>query len=482
MCIGLFGVQIVWGLQNGNTSRIFQTLGANIDELAILWIAGPAAGLLVQPVIGYLSDRTWTPLGRRRPYLFGGALLAGAALWAMPHAPSLMLASLMLWLLTASINIAMEPFRALVADTMPEEQRTTGFAMQVFFIGAGAVFASALPWMLTHWFGIDGQGRPGVVPDSVRYAFTIGAIGLVAAVSWSVFTTRERRPDRAAQTAADPHLIPSAEGAAKLVRQGWLWILGGIALAAAAGLGGWERETYVVAVLAAVFGLAQLGAVWMRRAGHASIGMFEIVEDILHMPLLLRRLAVVQFFTWFGLFAMWIYTTPSVAAQHYGAPDPGTPGYNEAADWVGVLFAGYNGVASLVALLLPLVTARLGRPVTHALCLACGGLGLAGFLVIRDPALLWLPAAGIGIAWAGILSLPYAMLSSAVPPSKTGVYMGIHNVFLVLPQLVAATVLGALVGEWFEGRAIAALALSAGSFGLAALFALTLPRSPGRHG
>jgi len=474
MCVGLFGVQIVWGLQNVNTSRIFQTLGADIDELAILWIAGPAAGLLIQPIIGYLSDRTWTPLGRRRPYLFGGAILTALALFAMPNTGSLWAASLMLWLLTASINIAMEPFRALVADALPEEQRTTGFATQVFFIGAGAVFASALPWMLTNWFGVSGQGAPGVLPESVRWAFYIGGGGLLAAVTWTVLTTRERRPDRL--IAADvPHPIPTAEGAAALARHGLLWIAAGLALALGALAAGWEREIYLVAAIAFAFGICQLAAVWLRRAGRASIGMLEIVEDILHMPEVLKRLAVVQFFTWFGLFAMWIYTTPAVAERHYASTDPASPAYNQGADWVGVLFAGYNGVAALVALLLPLLTARIGRPASHASCLAIGAAGLAGFVVIDDPALLWLPAIAIGCAWASILSLPYAMLSSAVPPSKTGVYMGIHNVFLVLPQLVAATVLGSLVGRLFGGHAIYALALSAGSLAIAALFSLTIP-------
>lgn len=476
MCVGLFGVQIVWGLQNVNTSRIFQTLGANIDELAILWIAGPAAGLLIQPLIGYLSDRTWTPVGRRRPYILTGAILAALALFAMPNSGSLWVASLMLWVLTASINIAMEPFRALVADTLPDEQRTTGFATQVFFIGVGAVFASALPWILSNLFGLSTVAEPRHLPRSVRWAFYIGGIGLLAAVSWTVFTTRERRV-LAPTVEAAPHVIPSAEGAAALMRQGLGWIAGGAAVAIAAWRAGWEREIYVVAALAAVFGLAQLAAVALRRAGRESIGMLEIVEDILHMPLVLKRLAVVQFFTWFGLFAMWIYTTPAVAERHYGTADPASLAYNQGADWVGVLFAGYNGVAALIALLLPLVTARIGRRYAHAICLMAGAAGLAGFVVIGDPAWLWLPAAAIGCAWAAILSLPYAMLSSAVPPSKTGVYMGIHNVFLVLPQLVAATVLGALVGTVFHGHAVYALALSAGSLAIAALCSLTIPRT-----
>lgn len=474
MCVGLFGVQIVWGLQNVNTSRIFQTLGADVGELAILWIAGPAAGLLVQPVIGHLSDRTRGRWGRRRPYIFAGAMLAAIALFAMPNAGALWTASLMLWLLTASINIAMEPFRVLVADTLPEEQRTTGFAMQVFFIGAGAVFASALPFALTQWFGFSGHGAAGALPPSVRMAFYIGAICLIAAVAWTVFTTPERAPT-AIEQHEDVHEVPSARGAAMLTRQGLAWMAGGGALAAFAASAGWERETYVVAGLALLFGAAQLTSVWLRRRGRTRLGMFEIVEDMLHMPRVLRRLAVVQFFTWFGLFAMWIYTVPAVAARHYDTGDAASAGYNAAADWVGVLFAGYNGVAAVVALLLPAVAARLGRRWTHALCLLTGAAGLTGFLAIDDPHWLWLPALGIGVAWASILSMPYAMLASGVPPHKTGVFMGIHNMFLVLPQLVAATVLGPLIGRGFDGEAIWALVLAGGSLALAAAFTLAIP-------
>lgn len=474
MCVGLFGVQIVWALQNVNTSRIFQTLGANIDELAILWIAGPATGLLVQPVIGYLSDRTPGRFGRRRPYILGGAILSALALFAMPNAPTLWAASLVLWVLTASINIAMEPFRALVADQLPEEQRTAGFATQVFFIGAGAVFASALPWLLTTWFAVSGRADPGGLPQSVHLAFYIGGTSLLAAVTWTVLTTPERPLERRGP-ASVAHDVPTAAGTILLVRSGLGWAIGGVLVALVAATVRLEREIYLVAGIAFAFGLSQLAAVWLRRRGRTSLGMLEIVEDILHMPGVMRRLAVVQFFTWFGLFAMWIYTVPAVAARHYGATEASTAAYNASADWVGVLFAGYNGVAAIVALLLPRIAERLGRRATHALCLMLGAGGLVGFLVIDDPMMLWLPAMGIGCAWASILSIPYAMLSTAVPPHKTGVYMGIHNTFLVLPQLVAATILGPLIGQAFGGQAIYALALSAGSLALAALCTFAIP-------
>ena len=481
MCCGLFGVQIVWGLQNVNTSRIFQTLGADLNELAILWIAAPATGLLVQPIIGHLSDRTWGRLGRRRPYLFYGSILTAVSLFLMPNASSVLTASLMLWVLSASINVAMEPFRAFVADTLPEEQRTTGFAMQVFFIGAGAVFASALPWVLTHWFGVSGQAEAGRLPPSVHTAFYVGGVTLLVAVMWTVFTTREHPPETLADGARvqPEHRTPSAEGAALMLKSGALWTVAGLVACALAFASDWAREIYVLAGFATAFGAAQLAATWLRRQGKASLGVLEVVEDMLHMPQVLIRLAVVQFFTWFGLFAMWIYTTPAVTARHYGATDPASAAYNQGADWVGVLFAGYNGVAALVALLLPALVARIGLRVSHALCLAMGALGFVGFVVIDDPALLWIPIVGIGVAWASILSAPYAMLSSAVPPHKMGVYMGIHNLFLVLPQLIAAVVLGPVVGRLFKGEAILALGLAAGAFALAAISALAV-RDPGR--
>lgn len=481
MCCGLFGVQIVWGLHNVNTSRIFQSLGVQIVDLPILWIAAPIAGLLVQPVVGYFSDRTWTRLGRRRPYLLGGAILSALALFAMPNANSLWACSLTLWLLTASINIAMEPFRALVADRLPAEQQTQGFAMQVFFIGAGAVFASILPWVMARWFGLDSLADGEALPQSVRAAFYVGGLCLLMAVIWTVVTTPESRPPPRLAAGSTPDAAPTAKGRTTLVRGGALWMVGGAALAIFAVLGGQEREIHFIAAIAAAFGLAQMVAAWLRRRGADSVGMLEIVEDILHMPRVLRHLAVVQFFTWFGLFAMWIYTVPAVAARFYGSTDASSASYNEGADWVGVLFAGYNGVAALAALVLPSIAMRIGRRACHALCLMLGALGLVGFQVLDDPVLLWLPAVGIGCAWAAILSIPYSLLASAIPAHKAGVYMGIHNIFLVLPQLVAAVILGPLVGGLFDGQAINAMGLAAAAFALAALCTLTIPHDIRGH-
>ncbi|WP_404333593.1 MFS transporter [Sphingomonas sp. MMS12-HWE2-04] len=472
MCLGLFGVQIVWGLQNANTSRIFQALGADVDELALLWIAAPITGLLVQPIIGHLSDRTWGRLGRRRPYIVAGALLTALALVAMPAVDTLWSASLMLWVLTAAINIAMEPFRALVADTLPEPRRTSAFALQVFFIGAGAVFASTLPWILSNWFGAI---------NPVNTAYAVGAAVLLVTVGWSVATTTERPPE---QLLADaPELAnpggPSPSGTTALIASGIGWVAGGSALAGLTVAVGAARELYLVAGIAAVFGLLQLGAVALRRRGRASIGMIVIVEDILHMPIVLRRLAVVQFFTWFGMFALWVYAVPVIAALDFGTRDAGSPAYAASADWVGVLFAEYNAVAAGAALLLPWAGRRIGRRLVHALCLGCGALGMLGFATLHQAGMLWLPALGIGIAWAAILSLPYAMLSDGVPPQKMGVYMGIHNIFIVLPQLVAAASMGFVVRVLFGGEAAGSLLVAAAALTVAGLLALAIP--PGSY-
>ncbi len=477
MCLGLFGVQIVWGLHNVNTSRIFQTFGANIDELAFLWIAAPAAGLLVQPLIGYLSDRTWGRLGRRRPYMLLGAVLSAAVLFAMPHMTSLWAASVMLWLLIAAINIVMEPFRALVADSLPAEQRTTGFAIQVFFIGTGAVFASALPWILSNWFGVEARATAGELPPAIRVAFYAGAVALLLSVAWTVFTTREVPP---APLSGDALARASEGGMDPIAPRGWAiwgwgWLTAGALIALVAIIWLDDRELHVLAAIAASYGVLVLLVVHYRLRGRALPPVLEIIEDVIRMPPVLRRLAVVQFFTWFGLFAMWVFTMPAVAALHFGTVDPASAAYALAADRVGLIFAQYNGVAALAALLLPPLAERIGRRVTYAACLLVGAGGLLGIFGMSDPAYLWMPTLGLGIAWAAILSLPYAMLADALPPAKRGVYMGIHNIFLVLPQLVAASVLGVVVQTAFGGRTELALVLAAICLIVAAIVALTIP-------
>lgn len=487
MCFGFFGIQIGFGLQNANTSRIFQGLGVEVNHLAILWIAAPATGLLVQPIIGYLSDKTWGRLGRRRPYFFWGAILTSAALLVMPNASALWIAAAALWVMDAAINITMEPFRAFVGDNLPDEQRAAGYAMQSFFIGAGAVLASALPWMLTHWFSISNVAEGGGAPPSVHIAFYAGAAGLLLSVLWTVFTTREYSPEQLAAFEASERALKggsptAAEAPTRAVRAylvgGLAWTLAGLLLAAAIFATRLEKELYVLAGMIGLFGLAQVVAGLLRRAGRTANGFSEVVEDLFRMPATMKQLAVVQFFSWFGLFAMWIYTTPAVAAFHYRAADTASRAYNDGADWVGVLFAIYNGVAALAALVIPLVARAVGRKACHALCLGLGGLGLAAFPLIREPGLLWIPMIGVGFAWSSILSAPYSILSGALPAAKMGVYMGIFNFFIVIPQLLAATLLGLLLKAFFGGEAIWALGLGAGGM-LAAAACVFLVRDVG---
>lgn len=489
MCFGFLGIQVGFALQNANASRIFQTLGAEVDHLAVLWIAAPATGLLVQPLVGYFSDRTWGRLGRRRPYFLYGALLTTAALLFMPLAPALWVAAGMLWLMDASINVTMEPFRAFVGDLLPHEQRTTGFAMQSFFIGVGAVFASALPWLLSTQFHVSNVAPSGVVPESVRLAFRIGAGVLFLSVLWTVVTTREYSPDEMARfEAEDPAIAekPAADhpgpAAARLMRNGAIWLAAGAAGVVLLLTQHLEKELYILAGFVCLYGALQILAGLMKPKGES--GLVELIGDLYAMPSAMRRLAVVQFFSWFGLFAMWIYTTPAVAAFHFGALDTHSAAYNRGADWVGVLFGVYNGVAALAAFALPLLAARISRRGAHAVSLILGALGLAAFRFIHDPNLLWISMVGVGVAWASILSMPYSILSSVLPSRKMGVYMGIFNFFIVIPQLVAATILGLILRRWFEDSAIVALLFGAGSMVLAALACLRVedPLSPGRQG
>ena len=479
MCVGFFGIQIGFGLQNANVSRIFQTLGAEVDSLAVLWIAAPLTGLLVQPLVGYFSDRTWGPLGRRRPYFLVGAILTTLALLVMPHSPALWIAASMLWIMDASINITMEPFRAFVGDNLPQEQRATGYAMQSFFIGAGAVFASCLPWLLTNVFNMAATAPEGVVPMAVRVSFYVGAAALLIAVLWTVVTTREYSP---AEIDAFEAARPVAQETAAARSQA-AWWTGGVmwAFAGALGVGavnmlGLQKELYLLAGFVVAFGVLQMIVGALRAAGRAN-AVTDIMGDIFAMPRTMQGLAVVQFFSWFALFAMWIYMTPAVTATHFGSPDPTSAGYGEGANWVGVLMGVYNGVAALAAFLIPVLAARTGLRGAHAVNLTLGAAGFLGVFLIRDPALLWLPMIGVGFAWASIVSLPYAILSNAVPGRKMGVYMGVFNIFIVVPQLVAATLLGAILQSVFAGQAVWALVLGAVSFLIAAGFSLIVPHA-----
>lgn len=413
MSFGFLGIQFGFALQNANVSRIFETLGAHKDELAILWLAAPVTGLLVQPIIGYFSDRTWHPKwGRRRPFFAIGALLATIALFLMPNSSVLWMAVVMLWLMDASINVSMEPFRAFVGDMLPNEQRTDGFAMQSFFIGVGAVIASALPYIFTNWFGVSNVAPDGGIPDSVKWSFYIGGIAYFLAVMWTVFNTEEYPPDD---------------------------------------LEALKRENAETGVFT---------------------GLIESFKGIFAMPKTMVQLAFVQFFSWFALFAMWIYTTSAVTSHVYGTSDTTSALYNEGADWVGICFAIYNGIAAVVAFLLPVLAKRISRRMTHLVALCCGGLGLLSIYFISDPNLLLLAMVGVGIAWASILSMPYAMLSSILPANKMGYYMGVFNFFIVIPQIVAAGILGFMLKAFFGNVAIYALVIGGISFILAGLLCL----------
>lgn len=463
MCFGFLGIQFGFALQNANVSRIFQSLGASVDELPILWLAAPVTGLIVQPIIGYLSDRTWGRLGRRRPYFLYGAILSTLALVLMPNSPWLWVAAGALWILDASINVSMEPFRALVGDMLPDRQRAFGFAMQSLFIGVGAVIASALPWILANWAGVANVAAEGEIPDSVKWAFYLGAAAFIGAVSWTVVSTREYPPAELAAFSGSPVTQgPAGLSAARATRQylsaGVVLVLaGGIFSAAVAALS-WDWQLHVLGIGSAAFGVLQLAAATLQSLGRTRGLVYGIVNDLFQMPRAMRQLAVVQFLSWFGLFAMWIYTTSAVTSRHYGTTDTASAAFNEGANWVGVLFAAYNGFAALAAIMLPFVAGRIGRRRTHLASLCLGGAGLIAFLVIDDPQVLMVAMVGVGIAWASILSLPYAMLAGAVPAAKMGVYMGIFNFFIVIPQIMAASVLGVLVRVLFDGQSVYALA------------------------
>ncbi len=420
MSFGFLGIQFGFALQNANVSRIFETLGANKDELPILWLAAPVTGLLIQPIIGYYSDRTWSQKwGRRRPFFAIGAILATIALILMPNSAALWMAVIMLWLMDASINISMEPFRAFVGDMLPDEQRTSGFAMQSFFIGVGAVVASALPYIFTNWLGVSNVAEEGGIPPSVKWSFYLGAFAYLSAVMWTVFNTEEYPPD-------DIEAL-KAENAEK-----------------------------------GVFG-----------------GLIESFTGIFQMPKTMVQLAFVQFFSWFALFSMWIYTTSAVTSHIYKTSDTTSTAYNEGADWVGVCFAVYNGIAAVAAFLLPVLAKHTSRKTTHMISLFCGALGFLSIFFISNPNLILISMIGIGIAWASILSMPYAMLSSILPSNKMGYYMGVFNFFIVIPQIVAAGILGFMLRTFFDNTTIYALVIGGFSLVISGLLTLRVDDNEG---
>lgn len=377
MSFGFLGIQFGFALQNANASGILQTFGAEVHELPWFWLVAPLTGMIVQPIVGYFSDRTWTKLGRRRPYFLVGAILTSTALILMPNSPHLanfispmLIGGGMLMIMDASINISMEPFRALVADKLPEEQHSLGFSMQTLLIGIGAVIGSWLPYMLGNWFGVSkvAEGK-GLVADNVTYSFYFGAFVLLTSILWTIFKTDEYPPEYYS-----------------------------------------ENEE--------------------------ADGLNKGKKNKIKIPKVMIQLLLVQFFSWFALFSMWVFTTPSVAQTFYNSIDPNSLEYKEAGNWVGILFGIYNGVSAIIALSLPVIAKKVSRKKTHAIALSIGGLSLLSFSIIPNATLLIIPMIGIGIAWGSILAMPYAMLASSIPPKRMGIYMGIFNMSITIPQIV----------------------------------------------
>lgn len=409
MSFGFFGIQFGFALQNGNASRILQTFGADVEHLSLFWLAAPITGMIVQPIIGHYSDRTWNRFGRRRPYFLTGALLAALALIFMPNSavlayllPPILVGAGMLMIMDASFNVAMEPFRALVADNLPDSQRSVGFSVQTFLIGAGAVLGSWLPYIFSEYLGVSKTAAPGHVPDNVIYSFYVGAFVLAAALLWTVVSTKEYSPEERAK------FYPEDEEAD-------------------------EQK-----------------------------GILSIFTDFSKMPVTMRQLGLVQFFSWFALFSMWVFTTPAVAEHVYKVTpgDTSSVAFADAANWVSLLFGIYNGVSAIYALMLPAIARKTSRKIAHAFSLTAGGIGLLSIYFIQDPKLLIFSMIGIGLAWGSILAMPYAILSGSIPARKMGVYMGIFNFFITFPQIVNGFFGGMIVKQLFHGQAIFSIVMA----------------------
>jgi MFS family permease len=557
MSFGFLGIQFGFALQNANVSRIFETLGAKVENIPILWIAAPVTGLIIQPIIGHMSDNTWNRLGRRRPYFLVGAILASMALIFMPHSPVLWIAAGTLWIMDASINISMEPFRAFVGDMLPSEQRTTGFAMQSFFIGTGAVVASALPYVLTNWFGVSNISETGKIPPHIILSFLLGAIVFILAVLWTVIRTKEYSPQELAEFSSSGSEENVVEADVKeeflthrrFFRSSFLWILAGAIISYLVYLFKMQSEVYILGFGLVVFGIIQLITGIFTMTGNTENGLVIIINDLFKMPKTMIQLSFVQFFSWFALFSMWIYTTAGVTSTKYDMRldkdifsslkqsidrisilpeskvfsnleeiksdlavfeakfnagkkvvismrvvqffndsnksdllllDQKTKDrllyiekeYNKGADWVGVLMAVYNGFAAIMAFLLIALARITSRKTVHSISLIIGGLSLISFFLIKNPKLLLISELGIGLAWASILAMPYAILTGSLPSNKMGTYMGIFNFFIVIPQIMAASILGFLVKSLFGGESILALVTGGVSMFIAALLVM----------
>jgi len=414
MSFGFFGIQFGFALQNTNTSRIFATLGANPDDFALFWLAAPITGMLVQPIIGYLSDNTWHPVwGRRRPFFFIGAVLASVAMFLMPNSTLIWMAIFVLWMMDSAINISMEPFRAFVGDKLNPSQQTAGFAMQTFLIGCGGVIASLLPSLFTHYLSVSNVPVNGAIPDTVRYSFYFGGTVFALSVLWTVLTTKEIPPEDLQQFHQDKkHNL----GLLKAIKE----IFGGFA----------------------------------------------------RMPKTMVQLAVVQFFSWVALFAMWVYTTPSIAETVFHSTDAQSAAYQEGGNWVGIMFGVYGGVSALAAFVLPILAKMTSRKFVHMLCLVIGGVSLMSIFAISSKEMLLLPMVGVGIAWASVLTMPYAILAGALPANRMGYYMGLFNFFVVIPQIIAGIVLGAMLKHFFNNQSVKVLMLGGVCMVVGGLFTL----------
>ena len=411
-----------FALQNANASRILSSFGADVHELSWFWIVAPLMGLIVQPIIGHYSDNTWSKFGRRKPYFLLGALLASFGLILMPQAgaftaimPALWMGAGFLMIMDASFNIAMEPMRAFVADMLPSDQRTLGYSIQTVIIGLGAVVGSWLPYILSNWFGVSSTATEGEVPFHLILSFIIGAIAIIITVLITIFTTKEYSPEQL-------DAFEKSEGREPVI----------------------EEKT----------------------------SLTQIFTDFGNMPKTMKQLGLVQFFTWFALFGMWVYATPAIAHHVYNLPltDTHSATYNEAGDWVGIIFGVYNGISAIFAFFLPAIALKFGRKTTHAISLICGGLGLISIYFIHDPKLLIISMIGVGIAWASILSMPYAILAGAIPAKKMGVYMGIFNFFICMPQIINALLGGPIVKYLYNDNPIYAIVTSGVALIIAALF------------
>jgi len=422
LSMGFLGIQFGYALQNANASRILQTYGADIEQLSWFWLAAPLTGMIIQPIIGHYSDLTWTKLGRRRPFFLVGAILAAAALILMPNAgaftsilPAMFIGAGFLMIMDASFNVAMEPFRALVADMLPVDQSTLGFSIQTSLIGFGAVIGSCLPYILAEWIGISKEATNGHIPDNVVFSFYIGAVVMILTILWTVVSTKEYSPEE----------LASFNEESKKVEQ--------------------EKSKFS-----------------------------DIFKDIAAMPKTMKQLGVVQFFTWIALFGMWVFTAPAVAQHVYGLAITDTKSalYQDAGNWVGIIFGVYNGVAMIYALFLPSIAHKIGRKLTHSLSLIAGAIGLLSIYFIINPTTLIYSMIGVGMAWGSILSMPYAILAPALPLRKMGIYMGIFNIFITIPQIINGIFGGMIVKRFFDSQAIFALIMSGCFLIIAALFVL----------